>query len=395
MVLLLVVIYITFISLGLPDSIFGVAWPLVHLDFGLPESFGSIYSVIIALSTGGVSFFAGPLIKKFGTGWVTAVSVLMTAVGLLGISFAPNIYVMIVCAIISGLGAGAIDTGLNNFVSLHYKAIHMNWLHCFWGVGVTVSPLIMSVFLKGGDWQAGYRTISFIQFGIAIVVFLSLFLWRKYDKREPKPAISEQAEESKESKMSLKKILLSKGVITGILSLGFYCIVEFLMGTWGASYLVNARGMSADKAAQMVSLYYGGIMIGRFISGIVSLKVNDRNLIRGGATTLLMGVMLLAIPNDITIYIGMMLIGIGCGPIFPSSLHSIPSRHGAELSTYVTGYYMTGAYTIGFLTQVAFGYIATAWTFELMPYLMIVMVGVMIAMVEITNRKTAKESIDG
>ena len=183
MVLLLVVIYITFISLGLPDSIFGVAWPLVHLDFGLPESFGSIYSVIIALSTGGVSFFAGPLIKKFGTGWVTAVSVLMTAVGLLGISFAPNIYVMIVCAIISGLGAGAIDTGLNNFVSLHYKAIHMNWLHCFWGVGVTVSPLIMSVFLKGGEWQAGYRTISFIQFGIAIVVFLSLFLWRKYDKR--------------------------------------------------------------------------------------------------------------------------------------------------------------------------------------------------------------------
>ncbi|MBQ8177976.1 MAG: MFS transporter [Clostridia bacterium] len=395
MVLLLVVIYITFISLGLPDSLFGVAWPLVHLDFGLPESFGSLYSIIIAFSTGGVSFFAGPLIKKFGTGWVTAVSVILTAIGLLGISFAPNIYVMIACAIVSGLGAGAIDTGLNNFVSLHYKAIHMNWLHCFWGVGVTVSPLIMSVFLKGGEWKMGYRAVSFIQFGIAIIVFISLFLWRKYDKREPESAVYVQDEQVKKEKISIKKMLLSPGVITGILSLGFYCIVEFLMGTWGASYLVNARGMDVDKAAQMVSIYYGGIMIGRFISGIVSLKVNDKNLIRGGASILLLGVIMLAIPNEITIYIGMLLIGVGCGPIFPSTLHSVPLRHGAELSTYVTGYYMTGAYTIGFLTQVVFGYVATALSFEIMPYIMICIVGIMLVLVEVTNKKTAKEIVNG
>ncbi len=390
MVLLLVVIYITFISLGLPDSLFGVAWPLVHVDFGLPESFASIYSVIIAFSTGGVSFFAGPLIKKFGTGWVTAVSVLLTAIGLLGISFAPNIYVMMVCAIVSGLGAGAIDTGLNNFVSLHYKAIHMNWLHCFWGVGVTVSPLIMSIFLADGEWKAGYRTVSLIQFGIAIIVFSSLFLWRKYDKREPEQRLSEQAEIQPKEKISIKKILLSPGVITGILSLGFYCIVEFLMGTWGASYLVNARGMGADKAAQMVSLYYGGIMLGRFISGIVSLKVNDKNLIRGGVAILLVGVVLLAIPKEVTIYIGMLLIGVGCGPIFPSTLHAVPLRHGAELSTYVTGYYMTGAYTVGFLTQVAFGYLATAINFEIMPYIMIATTAMMLALVEVTNKNTEK-----
>lgn len=388
MVLLLVVIYITFISLGLPDSLFGVAWPLAYVDYGLPQSFGSIYSVIIALSTGGISFFSGPIIKKFGTGLVTAVSVLLTAIGLLGISFAPNIYAMMTCAVVCGLGAGAIDTGLNNFVSLNYKAIHMNWLHCFWGVGVTVSPLIMSVFLKNGDWQEGYRTISYIQFGITAIVFLSLFLWRKYDKREPKIEISETDEKPAHEKITLKMAFATPGVLTGIASLGLYCIVEFLMGTWGASYLVNVREFSADKAAQMVSLYYGGIMVGRFISGIVSLKVNDKNLIRGGATLLFLGVILLAIPNNVTAYMGMLLIGTGCGPIFPSTLHSIPSRHGAELSTHITGYYMTGAYVIGFSAQVAFGYIATATSFIIMPYIMICVAGLMLVAVEYTNKRT-------
>lgn len=390
MILLLVVIYITFISLGLPDSLFGVAWPLAHVDFGLQESFGSVYSVIIALCTGGVSFFAGPLIKKFGTGLVTAVSVVMTAVGLLVISFAPNIYVMMLGSVISGLGAGAIDTGLNNYVSLNYKAIHMNWLHCFWGVGVTISPLIMSVFLKDGDWQAGYRTISYIQFGISLIVFASLVLWRKYDKKETEETrIDTETKESAE-KITLKRILLTPGVITAIISLGFYCSLEFLMGTWGASFLINARGLSADKAAQMVSLYYGGIMLGRFISGIVSLKVNDRNLIRGGVGVLLFGVIMLAIPNTITLYIGMLAIGVGCGPIFPSTLHAVPERFGKELSAHITGYHMGGAYAIGFVMQVVFGYVATATTFEITPYVLIAFVALTILMVEITNNKTRR-----
>ncbi len=390
MILLLVVIYITFISLGLPDSLFGVAWPLAHVDFGLQESFGSVYSVIIALCTGGVSFFAGPLIKKFGTGLVTAISVVMTAIGLLVISFAPNIYVMMLGSVISGLGAGAIDTGLNNYVSLNYKAIHMNWLHCFWGVGVTISPLIMSVFLKDGDWQAGYRTISYIQFGISLIVFASLVLWHKYDKKETKEiTIDTETKESAE-KITLKRILLTPGVITAIISLGFYCSLEFLMGTWGASFLINARGLSADKAAQMVSLYYGGIMLGRFISGIVSLKVNDRNLIRGGVGVLLFGVIMLAIPNTITLYIGMVAIGVGCGPIFPSTLHAVPERFGKELSTHITGYHMGGAYAIGFVMQVVFGYVATATTFAITPYVLIAFVALTILMVEITNNKTRR-----
>lgn len=390
MILLLVVIYITFISLGLPDSLFGVAWPLAHVDFGLQESFGSVYSVIIALCTGGVSFFAGPLIKKFGTGLVTAVSVVMTAIGLLVISFAPNIYVMMLGSVISGLGAGAIDTGLNNYVSLNYKAIHMNWLHCFWGVGVTISPLIMSVFLKDGDWQAGYRTISYIQFGISLIVFASLVLWRKYDKKETEETTIDTETKESAEKITLKRILLTPGVITAIISLGLYCSLEFLMGTWGASFLINARGLSADKAAQMVSLYYGGIMLGRFISGIVSLKVNDRNLIRGGVGLLLFGVIMLAIPNTITLYIGMVAIGVGCGPIFPSTLHAVPERFGKELSTHITGYHMGGAYAIGFVMQVVFGYVATATTFAITPYVLIAFVALTILMVEITNNKTRR-----
>ena len=393
MALLLVVIYVTFISLGLPDSLFGVAWPLAHVDFGLPESFGSIYSVIIAVCAGGVSFFAGPLIKKFGTGIVTAVSVVMTAVGLLIISFAPNVYVMMLGSIISGLGGGAIDTGLNNFVSLRYNAIHMNWLHCFWGVGVTISPLIMSAFLKDGSWQGGYRMVAYIQFGISALVFLSLILWKKYDKKET--VQEETATETSESEkikdvVSVKKILLSPGVITGILSLGFYCAVEFIMGTWGASYLVNSRGMSADKAAQMVAFYYGGIMLGRFLSGILSLKVGDKYLMRGGVVILLFGVVMLAIPNDITLYIGMIMIGVGCGPIFPATLHAIPERFGVDSSAYLTGYHMGGAYAVGFTMQVVFGYVAPATTFAIMPYVLIAFAVIMLVMVEVTNKKARK-----
>ncbi len=393
MMLLLVVIYIVFISLGLPDSLFGVAWPLIHIDFGLPESFGSVYSVIIALTTGGVSFFAGSLIKKFGTGLVTAVSIALTGVGLLGISFSPNIYAMIFFATISGLGAGAIDTGLNNFVSLRYKAIHINWLHCFWGVGVTVSPLIMSVFLENGSWQWGYRTVSFIQFGIALIAFISLFLWRKYDKREPKLDIKENIGKGQEKKISVKEVLKAKGVITGILSLGFYCSVEFLMGTWGASYVVNTQGMSPDKAAQMVSIYYGGIMLGRFLSGIMSLKISDDNLIRGGVAVLLLGVILLAIPNAVTLYLAMAFIGIGCAPIFPSTLHAIPNRHGEEMSAHVTGYYMGGAYAIGFAMQVCYGYVATTTTFKITPFVLIAFAVVMVVLVELTVKKTKKDVI--
>ena len=388
MALLLVVIYITFISLGLPDSLFGVAWPAAHLEFSVNEGFGAIYSIIIGVTTGGISFFAGGLIRKFGIGIVTAVSVLMTAISLIGISFAPDIWVMMVFAIIGGFGAGAIDTGLNNFVSLKYKAIHMNWLHCFWGVGVTASPLIMSYFLKNATWREGYRTVSYIQFAITIIVFLSLFLWKKYDfKREKQvPEIKQ-----KKPKTSIIKILKQKGVIFGILSLGFYCSMESLVGTWGASYTVNVRNLTPDVAAKYVSAYFGGIMAGRFISGIVSLKVSDKNLIRGGIAVSALGIIMLFIPNNITSLIGLLLIGIGFGPIFPSTLHAIPDRFGDEHSADITGFHMGGAYAIGFAVQLAFGFTASATTFKITPFVMIALCALLCLFAEFTVKKTAKK----
>lgn len=390
MILLLVVIYVTFISLGLPDSLFGVTWPLVHLEFSVPESFGSIYSIIIALTTGGVSFFAGGLIRKFGTGKVTVVSVLLTAISLIGISFSPNIIVMLFFSVLGGLGAGAIDTGLNNFVSLKYNAIHMNWLHCFWGVGVSASPLIMSFFLNDGNWRTGYAVIGIIQSVITFIVFLSLILWKKYDipTQPQESALKENVNNSQ--KTTLKNIIKTKGMFCAILSVGFYCSMEFLLGTWGASYLVNARSFSADLASMYVSVYYGGIMLGRFFSGLISLKMKDRNIIRCGIICCGCGILILFMPWEITTLIAFLLIGIGFGPVFPSSLHAVPDRFGSEKSADITGYIMGGGYVVGYCSQIIFGYTATGITFDIMPFYLIAFWILLLTFSEFTNQKTRK-----
>lgn len=381
MVSILIVIYIVFISLGLPDSLFGVSWPVVHSDFGIAESFASIYSIVTGICSGGASFLAGVLLRKFGTARVTLVSILFTAIGLMGISIAPNIGVMMLCTVILSYGAGAIDTGLNNYVSLHYKSRHMNWLHCFWGVGVTISPLIMSHFLTGetGNWRSGYRVIALIQLSIATIVTLFLKKWQSVDKHQ-------ETEQTNENKGTLKEIFKIKGVITSILSQGFYCSMEFLIGTWGASYLVNSYGTSPDAAAKWVSLYYGGIMLGRFISGFISIKANDKTLIRGGIITAFLGMIVLVLPIGTASFLGLLLIGIGFGPIFPSILHSVPERFGERYSADITGFHMGGAYAIGFGVQLAFGYIATATTFNITPYILL---GFVIALF-IVNETTIK-----
>ena len=365
---ILIVIYIVFISLGLPDSVFGVSWPVLHIEFGIPESFASVYSIIIGVCSGGVSFIAGKLLRKFGTANVTFFSILLTAIGLIGISFSPNIIVMMLCAVIMGYGAGAIDTGLNNYISLHYESRHMNWLHCFWGVGVTISPLIMSAFLNGenGSWRNGYRILAVIQFSIALLVALSLKKWKKLEKDDKKEITEEQIE-----KHSFIDILKIKGALTSILSQGLYCSMEFLIGTWGASFLVNSYDYSPDVAARWVSLYYGGIMLGRLISGFISIKASDNTLIRGGILTAFLGIVLLALPLGTISVAGLLLIGVGFGPIFPSILHSVPDRFGAKYSADLTGFHMGGAYATGFAVQLAFGYIATATTFKITPFVLL------------------------
>ena len=386
---LIIVIYIVFISLGLPDSLFGVVWPVVHREFGVAESFASVYSVIVAMTSGGVSFFAGRLIRKFGTGRVTFVSVLLTAVGLLGTSFAPNLWVMMFFSVVMGYGAGAIDTGLNNYVSLHYKASHMNWLHCFWGVGVTVSPIIMSAFLSGetGSWRTGYRIIAAIQFCIALIAAISLPHWK--DSESGRATAGDENEKNKKA-----NIFAVKGVLTSTLSLGLYCGMEFLVGTWGASYLVNTFALSPDSAAKWISLYYGGIMLGRLVSGFVSMKTSDNTLIRAGIVISFAGMLLLTLPIGTPAFFGLLLIGFGFGPIFPSVLHSVPGRFGNELSADITGFHMGGAYALGFLIQVSFGYIASATTFYITPFVLLAVVAALFTVNEVTIRTVAKRKAE-
>ena len=386
---LLIVIYIVFISLGLPDSLFGVVWPVVHREFGVVESFASVYSVIVAVTSGGVSFFAGRLIRKFGTGRVTFVSVLLTAVGLLGTSFAPNLWVMMFFSVVMGYGAGAIDTGLNNYVSLHYKASHMNWLHCFWGVGVTVSPIIMSAFLSGetGSWRMGYRIIAAIQFCIALIAAISLPHWKNSESGGA--TVGDENEKNKKA-----NIFAVKGVLTSTLSLGLYCGMEFLIGTWGASYLVNTFALSPDSAAKWISLYYGGIMLGRLVSGFVSMKTSDNTLIRAGIVISFAGMFLLTLPIGTPAFFGLLLIGFGFGPIFPSVLHSVPGRFGNELSADITGFHMGGAYALGFLIQVSFGYIASATTFYITPFVLLAVAAALFTVNEVTIRTVAKRKAE-
>ena len=375
MTLLLVVIYIVFISLGLPDSLFGASWPVIHLDYGINESFASFYGIITGACTGGVSFISGKLIRKFGTGKVTLISTMLTVVGLFIMSFAPNIVIMMLGAVVLGYGAGVIDTALNNFVSLHYKSQHMNWLHACWGVGVTISPLIMSAFLSTdtGSWRNGYRVVALLQLSIGIIIALTLNKWKIVKENFSQ-------EDSTEQQKSLIEILRIKGVATSILSQGLYCSMEFTIGTWGASYLVNVYALQPDEAAKWISLYFCGIMIGRIISGFISIKTSDNTMIRGGIAVSGVGMILLALPLGEISFFGLLLIGIGFGPIFPSILHSVPDRFGKEYSADITGFHMGGAYGIGFAIQLLFGFVATATTFSITPFVLLALcVGLYVA----------------
>ena len=386
MVSILVVIYVVFISLGLPDSLFGVSWPVVHNDFMIPESFASLYSIITGVCSGGVAFIAGKVIRKFGTPLVTFFSTLLTVIGLIGISLSPNIVVMMFFTVVMSYGAGAIDTALNNFIALHYEARHMSWLHCFWGLGVTISPLIMAQFLGGeaGGCRWGYRVVALIQFSIAILVLFSLKKWKKID------SISQQNEITEASSTEKANVFKIKGALTSILSQGFYCSMEFLIGTWGATYLVNVYGSEPDVAARWVSLYYGGIMLGRLVSGFVSIKASDNTLIRGGIGISFVGIVLLLLPLGNISILGLLLIGFGFGPIFPSILHSVPMRFGEKYSADLTGFHMGGAYAIGFLVQLIFGFTASATTFKITPFVLVGFSFLLFVMNEMTIKKVVK-----
>lgn len=383
MFFVLAVIYVIFISLGLPDSVFGVSWPVIHIEFGLAESFASVYSVIVGVCTGAVSFVAGPLIRKFGTAKVAVVSILLTITGLVGISLSSGMVGMLIFSIILGYGAGAIDTGLNNFVSLHYKASHMSFLHGFWGVGVTLSPIIMSFFLNGeeGSWRTGYRVIALIQFGIFLFAASALKKWNEIEKGS---VASPDADEKSGEKLKLRNL---KGIYTSILSLGLYCSMEFLIGTWGASFLVNVYALDAATAARWVSLYYGGIMLSRICCGFISNRLGDESLIRYGIYFSLFGMLLLLLPLGKISYFGLLPIGFGFGPVFPSILHAVPYRFGKKFSADLTGFHMGGAYALGYATSLSVGFIAARTTFRIIPFVLIAYLVFLFAANTVTVRK--------
>lgn len=288
--IILLIIYLTFISLGLPDAIIGSAWPVMHgsLNTTIPAA-----GLIVFVVSGGTiiaSFFSARLIARFGTVKVTIVSVLMTALGLLGISFTPNFFVLCLLGIPLGLGAGAVDSALNNFVALHYKSIHMNWLHCFWGIGATMGPAFMSLFLaKQNGWRSGFLLISGIQFILVVFLFISLPLWKQIETNE-------RETERKKEAVKVATLLKLSGAKSALIGFFCYCAVEMVAGFWGSTYLVLYKKVPVTEAAKWLSLFYVGITLGRFLSGLLALRFKNKTMIRIGQYLIVLGAVILFLP---------------------------------------------------------------------------------------------------
>ncbi|WP_226669835.1 MFS transporter [Metabacillus litoralis] len=388
--LLLIIIYIAFISLGLPDSLLGVAWPVMQPEFNAPLETAGYLFMTIASGTIISSLASGALLKKFGTGIVTSISCLMTAVALLGFNFAPSVIWLIICAIPLGLGAGAIDTGLNNYVALHYKAHHMSWLHCFWGVGATLGPIIMSRYISGGNsWGNGYVTIAAIQFILVIVLFLAMPLWNKVEKNNSKMTLEHQESNHSldETNTTKQKPLKIKGVKLALLSFMFYCGAEAGIGLWGSTFLVNSKDVQIDVAAQWVSLYYAGITVGRLITGFITLKISSRMLIRIGQIIALSGSVLLVLPFPVSFsLLGFIMIGLGLAPIFPCMIHETPIRFGKENSQTIIGYQMAFAYVGSTFLPPLLGFMAAHLTIGIFPFVIVGFIATMLVSSENLNK---------
>ena len=332
--LLLLIIYVAFISLGLPDAMLGAAWPVMQSELNLPLAGAGLISMIISAGTIFSSLFSGMLIRRLGTGRLTLISVLTTALALLGYSFSTNYLWLCLIAVPLGLGAGAVDAALNDFVARNFAARHMNWLHSFWGIGATTGPIIMAFMLnQTGHWQMGYRTVAIVQVVLVAILTISLPLWQRF----PTPASPQTASGG-------GKIRNIKGITPNLAAFFAYCAVEASTGLWAASFLVNERGLSEVLAAGGASSYYLGITIGRFLNGFLSTKIAAMSLVRGGEAMILLGIVLMFLPFPILSLAGLMIIGLGCAPIYPTLLHETPRRFGAENSARLMGLQMATAY---------------------------------------------------
>ena len=388
----LLIIYLAFISLGLPDSILGAAWPIMRTDLNAPLSAAGLVSMIVSASTIVSSLNSNRLLRRFGTGMVSFLSTLLTAAALLGFSFSGSILFLLVLAVPLGLGAGAIDAGLNNYVALHYQACHMNWLHCFWGIGATLGPAIMSAFLHSENWRGGYRTIAGLQFLLVLILLAALPAWRKHEQSEQ----ASQGEESTARDISIRQLLSLRGAKPAMAAFFFYCASEITLGLWGSSFLVEVRGIPAAQAALWVSVYYGGITVGRGIAGFVSMKLTNRQLIRAGQLISLVGAVLLLLPLPKPVSCAaLLLIGMGYAPIYPAMLHETPVRFGRANSQQLMGLQMALAYTGSTLAPSLIGAAAGLTSIVILPFFLAGASFVMLLCCERVNRLLAAGKMGG
>lgn len=382
--LLLLLIYLAFISLGLPDSLLGSAWPVIHQELQVPLSYAGAVTMIISFGTICSSLMSERLTKKLGVNIVTVCSVLLTAIALYGFSTASAFWMLCLWGIPYGLGAGAIDAALNNYVALHYNSRHMSWLHCFWGVGTIISPYIMSYALTTSVWQNGYRMVSFLQMGITVILLVTLPVWKVNRKANEQKA--EQA-----AVIGIRGALKIKRVPQLLLGFFSYCSLESTLLLWSSSYLVGAKGVTAQKAAAFASLFCIGITAGRFLSGLVTEKLGDYNLIRIGTGILLLGciAMILPLKTDAAALGGLVVMGLGCAPVYPSIIHATPDNFGAQNSQAIIGIQMASAYVGSTFMPPVFGLIANHISVALMPFFVLFFIVLMYIMVKKTFQNRA------
>lgn len=387
--LLIAVIYLAFISLGLPDSLLGSAWPVMQMDFNVKMSYMGIITMIISFSTIISTLFSDKLLQKMSTWLLTALSILLTIVALIGFSLSNNFALICLFAIPYGLGAGAIDASLNNYVALNFSSKTMSWLHCFWGVGTIISPYIMSYCLTNQyGWHKGYSFVAILQSIIFMIVLLSFPLWKKNK-------CNNQVDEVKPANLTLKQKFKIKGVIFILVAFFCYCSFESILIQWTATYFVNVKNITPEKAASFGSLFFIGITIGRFLSGFIASKIGDKKMIRLGCIIIAISIILLLIPiNDyIVSLIGFITIGIGCGPIYPSIIHSTPFYFAKKNSQGIIGLQMTCAYIGSTFMPPIFGVIANNVTMKIMPYFILFFFILFLIFIEILNN-TFKNKVE-
>lgn len=383
--LLLAIIYMAFISLGLPDSLLGSAWPSMYGELGVSVSLAGVVTMIVSCGTIVSSLFSYRLIRRMGTGLVTAVSVLLTAAALFGFSVSRSFVWLCLWAVPYGLGAGAVDAALNHYVALHYASRHMNWLHCFWGVGAAVSPYIMSVCLAGGfGWNSGYRAVSILQMVLTGVLFLSLPLWKRQEQGRAPEGPSAQT-------LGLVQVMKIRGVPLVLTAFFAYCAMEQTTMLWASSYLVQQKGIDAGTAAGYASLFFLGLTGGRFGCGFIADKAGDKRLIRIGGCTVIAGILLIALPVKANgpALAGLLLSGIGAAPIYPAIVHATPAHFGKENAQAVIGVQMACAYLGTTLMPPLFGLLASRISMALYPSYLLFFALVMLLMSERLNVRVA------